>query len=332
MEEKKPTNKNLKIMIPAAILVVIGIIVAVLFLGKEEGYRSIQVYQINGNVTLERENIGVMDAYENLNLISGDALETFIESFSRLKLDDDKYVLVEQDSKIGIYATGDKENSKTDIRLDKGAITVEVENKLNDDSSFEVTTPNAVMAIRGTVFRISAGVDENGEPITRITIFEGAVTVQKKAEDGTLSEETRIESGKEAIIYQENDEEILEILDEIDETLLPKEVLIFLQEEAVRDNHEIIYSDEKIIELLEKLENSEEVENSEEIENTEEAVVPEKAVYTVTFMYDGKIFGTQSVVEGELVTEPTLKPSPTGKWNYDFTKPITEDTIIEFVD
>ena len=175
-------------------------------------------------------------------------------------------------------------------------------------------------------------IDENGAPITRITIFEGAVTVQKKAEDGTLSEETRIESGKEAIIYQENDEEILEILDEIDETLLPKEVLIFLQEEAVRDNHEIIYSDEKIIELLEKLENSEEVENSEEIENTEEAVVPEKAVYTVTFMYDGKIFGTQSVVEGELVTEPTLKPSPTGKWNYDFTKPITEDTIIEFVD
>ena len=314
-------NKKLKIMIPLILVIIVGIVGALFFFNKEEGYRSIQVYQINGDVTLERENIGTMDAYENLNLISGDALETFIESFSRLKLDDDKYVLVEQDTKIGIFATGDKENSKTDIRLDKGAITVEVENKLSDDSSFEVTTPNAVMAIRGTVFRITTDIDENGAPITRIAIFEGSVTVQKKSEDGTLSEETVIESGKEAIIYEENSEEVLVILDEVDETLLPKEVLIFLQEEAVRDNHEIIYSDEKIIELLEGLENSEEVENSEEAE-----------VYTVTFMYDGEVFGTQEVKEGELASKPTLKPAATGDWNYDFSKPITEDTKIEFID
>ena len=314
MDEKKKMNINLKIVIPAIAVVIIGIIVAALFLNKEDGYRSIQVYQVNGNVTLERENIGVMDAYENLNLISGDALETFVESFSRLKLDDDKYVLVEQDSKIEIFATGDQANSKTDIRLDKGAITVEVENKLNDDSSFEVTTPNSVMAIRGTVFRISAATDENGEPITRITIFEGAVTVQKKAEDGTLSEESRIESGKEAIIYQENEEEVLVILDEIDETVLPKEVLEFLQEEVVRDDHEIIYSDEKIVELLEKLEDTDDT------------------IYTVTFMYEGNIFGTQEVKNGDLVSKPKLKPALSGDWNYDFSKPITEDTTIEFVE
>lgn len=314
MDEKKKMNINLKIVIPVIVVVIVGIIVAVLFLGKEEGYRSIQVYQVNGEVTLERENVGVMDAYENLNLISGDALETFVESFSRLKLDDDKYVLVEQDSRIEIFATGDQANSKTDIRLDKGAITVEVENKLNDDSSFEVTTPNSVMAVRGTVFRISAATDENGEPITRITIFEGAVTVQKKAEDGTLSEESRIESGKEAIIYQENEEEVLVILDEIDETVLPKEVLEFLQEEVVRDDHEIIYSDEKIVELLEKLEDTDDT------------------IYTVTFMYEGNIFGTQEVKNGDLVSKPKLKPALSGDWNYDFSKPITEDTTIEFVE
>ena len=312
--EKKQMNINLKIVLPVVAIVIVAIIAAVLLLGNDEGYRSIQVYQVNGEVTLERENIGVMDAYENLNLISGDALETFIESFSRLKLDDDKYVLVEQDSKIEIYATGDKENSKTDIRLDKGSITVEVENKLNDDSSFEVTTPNSVMAIRGTVFRITVDADENGDPITRIAIFEGAVTVQKKAEDGTLSEETRIESGKEAIIYKDNNEEVLDILDEIDETLLPKEVLEFLQEEAVRDNHEIIYSDDKITELLEKLENE------------------EVAVYTVTFMYNGTVFGTQGVKEGEFASKPKLSPAPSGSWNYDFSKPITKDTVIEFVE
>lgn len=307
-------NKNLKIVIPLIVVVVMGIVAALFFFNKEEGYRSIQVYQVNGDVTLKRENVGLMEAYENLNLISGDALETFLESFLRLKLDEDKYVLVEQESQIEIYATGDEKSSRTDVHLEKGAVTVEVENKLNDDSSFEVTTPNAVMAIRGTVFRISADVDENGEPITRITIFEGAVTVQKKAEDGTLSEEIRIESGKEAIIYEENNEEILVVLDKIDDTQLPKEVLEFLQEETVRDNHEIIYSDEEIIELLEKLEN------------------PKAEIYTVTFMYNGTVFATQEVKAGELASKPTLKPAPTGSWNYDFREPILEDTTIEFTE
>ena len=325
-------DKKLKIVIPLVVVLAIGIVAALLLFNKEDGYRSIQVYQVNGEVTLDRENVGIMDAYENLNLISGDALETFLESFLRLKLDEDKYVLVEQESQIEIYATGDDRSSKTDIRLEKGAITVEVEDKLSDDSSFEVTTPNAVMAIRGTVFRISSTMDENGEPFTKITIFEGAVTVQKKAADGTLSEETRIESGKEAIIYIDNDEEVLQILDEIDESLLSKEVLEFLQEEVVRDNHEIIYSDEKIIELLEKIENSLDSENSSNSEDSSNDGSSEDSVYTVTFMYNGIVFGTQEVKEGELASKPKLKPAPTGSWNYDFSKPITEDTIIEFLD
>ena len=367
-------NKKLKIVIPLIVVLVAGIIAAFFLFNKEDGYRAIQVYQVNGDVTLERENIGIMEAYENLNLISGDVLETFLESFLRLKLDEDKYILVEQESQIGIYAMGDDKNSKTNIRLEKGAVTVEVEDKLADDASFEVTTPNMVMAIRGTVFRVTADVDEKGQPITRITIFEGAVTVQKKAEDGTLSEETLIESGKEAIIYEDNKEEVLVVVDEIDDTLLPKDVLKFLQEEVVSDNHEIVYSEEKIIELIEKIENSqetesseepessekpEEPENSEELENSEEpedsqepenseepedsqepensekpedSQKPEPASYTVTFMYKGTVFGTQVVKEGTLASKPKLKPAPTGSWNYDFSKPITKDTIIEFED
>lgn len=304
-------NKKLKILIPVIAVVVVGIVVAIILLGKEDGYRSIQVYQVNGDVTLERENVGIMEAYENLVLISGDALETFVESFLRLKLDEDKYVLVEEESQLAIYATGDEKKAKTDIRLEKGSITVEVENKLNDDSSFEITTPNSVMAIRGTVFRITADIDETGNPITRITIFEGAVTVQKKTADGTLSEETRIESGKEAIIYEENEEEVLVILDEIDEELLPLEVLEFLQETVVQDGHEIVYSEDEIVELIDKLQNP---------------------VYTVTFMYNGTVFGTQEVSAGELVSKPKLKPAQTGSWDYDFEKPITEDTVIEFVE
>lgn len=309
MDEKKK-SLNIKILIPIIAIVVVGIIVAVLFLNKEEGYRSIKVHEVSGSVTLERENVGAMEAYENLNLISGDKLQTLVESYARLKMDEDKYVLVEQESKLQIYATGNSENSTTDIQLDAGAITVEVENKLNDDSSFEVTTPNSVMAIRGTVFRVTTDVDENGNPITRVTIFDGKVAVQKIEEDGKLSEEILVESGKEALIYEENNEEIIVILDEIDVSQLPLEVLEFLKEIA-EDGEELSISLDEIEELIEAIENP---------------------VYTVTFMYNGKVFGEQKVNGGELATKPTLKPAPTGNWNYDFSEPITEDTTIEFVE
>lgn len=310
MEKQKEKSVNLKVIIPLVVVAIVGIIAAVLFLNKEDGYRLIQVYQVNGDATIERENIGSMDAYENLNLVSGDWVKTLTESFLRLKLDEDKYALVEENSVLEIVATGDAKNSKTDLRLDQGGVTVEVENKLNEDSSFEITTPNSVMAVRGTVFRITTGVDENGNPITKVTIFEGAVTVQKKNEDGTLSEEVAIESGKEAIIYEENSEEILVILDEIDTASLPLEVLEFL-EEVIEGGHEIILTEEEIVDLIEDLTNQE---------------------YTVTFMYNGSVFGTQTVKGGELASEPRLMPAPSGSWNYDFSTPITGDTVIEFIE
>ena len=310
MENKKEKSMNLKVIIPVAVVIIVGIIVGVLFFGKEDGYRLIQVYQVDGTATIERESIGSMDAYENLNLLSRDWVKTLTESFLRLKLDEDKYALVEEDTVLEIYATGNESSSKTDIRLEKGAITVEVENKLNDESSFEVTTPNSVMAIRGTVFRITAGLDEAGNPITQITVFEGTVTVRKMNEDGTLSEETAIESGKEALIYKENEEEVLVILDEINTDEIPLEVLEFLGE-VIDGGHEIIYTEEEIIELIEGKTNQE---------------------YTVTFMYNGSVFGTQEVKNGELASKPTLMPAPSGSWNYDFNTPITQDTVIEFVE
>ena len=70
----------------------------------------------------------------------------------RLKLDDDKYILVEENSILTIVAEGTKEDSKTAIHLEQGAITNEIQNKLNPNSSYEVTTPNSVMAVREPYF------------------------------------------------------------------------------------------------------------------------------------------------------------------------------------
>lgn len=320
--EKKNNKKLLIILISVAVIVLVGIVVAVL-LKKEDGYRMIRVHELSGEATVERPNIGSMDAYENLNLLSGDKLTTKLKSYTRLKLDDDKYLLAEEDSVIEMVATGNEKKARTSINLLKGAVTIEVQNKLNEDSSFEVTTPNSVMAIRGTVFRVKVDTDEAGKPITKVSIFEGAVGVQKKDKAGNLTEEKIIPSSKEALIYFEDDEEVLVILDEIDISDLPLEVLEFL-EEIVIGGREISIPLEEIREAIENAKREEVTEEDSESEVEE--------VFTVKFTYKGSEFGTQEVKSGELATKPTLIPAPSGRWNFDFNTPITQDTEIEFIE
>lgn len=318
MENKKDNKKLLTILIPVVVIALIAII-AFFFLKDDEGYRMIQVYEVNGEALIERENVGSMDAYENLNLLSGDRVTTMLDSYTRLKLDEDKYLLAEEDSVIELVATGDEKSSRTNINLLQGAVTIEVENKLNEDSTFEVTTPNSVMAVRGTVFRVKTELDENGNPTTRVAIFEGAVGAQRKDENGNLSEETLIEESKEAVIYVDNEEEVLVILDEINTSDLPLEVLEFLKE-ITEDGRKLSISLEEIEAAIEVVK-----QESTEANNTEE-----KETFTVTFTYNGSVFGTQQVTEGELAIRPTLMPAPSGSWNFDFSTPITEDIEVPF--
>ena len=258
---KKSFLKNKKsVRIISVMLLVLGMICS-MFSGckKEDGYRVIQVYEVNGNATIAREKVGSMDAYEKLNLISGDWLSVLKESYMRLKMDEDKYMLVEEESELSIFATGSDKNSKTDIQLEKGSITIEVQNKLGNEESFEVTTPNAVMAVRGTVFHVSAGIDENGEPITKVAIFEGTVTVQKIDKNGQISEEQIITGGKEVIIYEEEDGEVVILInDEIDIENYPPEVWEFLQEIS-ESGRELWITSEEIEEKLEEAKAAESV-------------------------------------------------------------------------
>jgi hypothetical protein len=74
---------------------------------------------------------------------------------------------------------------------------------------------------------------------------------------------------------------------------------------------------------------------SEVTEETEELVrsllsETEEAAYTVTFRYNGNVFATQKVTAGEFAVAPLLLPSMTGSWDYDFTKPVEQDTIIDW--
>ena len=159
------------------------------------------VYQINGNATITRERVGEMAAYENLMLQSGDMVAVASDSSMRLKLDDDKYVLAEQDTLMNIVAEGNDENARTFIDLQKGSVTSEIQNKLKDGASYEVNTPNSIMAVRGTIFRVDVEIDENKNTNTKLTVFQGTVGVRTIMPDGTVSEEEiKVEAGNELTV------------------------------------------------------------------------------------------------------------------------------------
>lgn len=369
MNKAKISGKKIGIIAAAMVLLLAAVLLILYFTKSKESYRSIQIYDLEGSATIERDGIGIMEAVENLYLQSGDRICVAEESSMRLKLDDDKYIMVEESSVLTIVAEGTKEDSRTSIHLEQGAITNEIQNKLNQNSSYDVTTPNSVMAVRGTVFRVEILQDENEEIYTRVSTFEGKVGTKLIFPDGTMQEEvTLIDDGKEVmirmdeqitefvfepqdIVYEEIPVECLEFLKTIMENgtcfanleLEELETLIAEKKEEVPQESETLPDDvEEESEEASGEPEEEFIDSSDEplpapdnkpTDSMDEEVAPgqpEQAAesVTVTFLYNGVVFGTQTVERGSVIAAPKLAPAGQGAWDFDFSQAITEDTII----
>lgn len=297
-------NKKLILIIVGALLAICVTIVAVVMLTKkEEAYRIIKVYEYDGDGVVNRKSIGDIEPYNNMVLESGDNIR-LNTGLMTLKLDDDKYVYVEENTEFELQATGTSQDSKTTIDLKHGAITNDIQNKLSGESSYEINTPNSTMSVRGTTYYVEVYKDEKGITYTRVSVFEGKVTTKLRYADGTVEEkEVAVEGGKEVIIYEDDTTtDYLEGVTDIDYSTLPDDVLIIVGQTLDMDK---AMSDEEIVRNF-------------------------KGPFTVTFTYNGNVFGTQVVNLGECAQVPSLMPAPSGAWNYDFATPITEDIEIKW--
>lgn len=321
MENQKKSKKFLFILIPVIIAVVVAVVLFFISRDKNDAYRIIKVYELEGDVIVTRDGIGEMEAYPNMVLESGDYISVGTGSMT-LKLDDDKYVYVENNTSFSLVATGSSSNSKTTIELEEGAITNEIQNPLSKDSSYEINTPNSNMAVRGTIFRVHTYVLD-GVRYTKVSVFEGKVASRLIYEDGTMSEETvLVENGKEVIIY--NDSKTTDYLEgprNIDYYDLPDQVILLLID-MVEAGTDIGMTVDELEVYLDKAEDD----DIEEVTTEENEAV----TYQVTFMYNGAVFGTQTVAEGECAMKPILMPAASGSWDFDFDTPINEDTTIEW--
>ena len=307
--EKKGNKKH--IIIVAAIVVAVAIAVVCLILAfskKEEVYRLIKVFELDGKATVSRVEIGDVEAYENMVLESGDSVYVN-QGMLTLKMDDDKYAFAEENTIFSIIAKGDAANSKTTINLEQGAITNEIQNKLSEDSSYEINTPNSSMSVRGTVYRVYSYTGDDGIKYTVVAVFEGTVATRLRYADGTMSEEeVVIEKGKQIIIYEDSETtDYLTGPQDIDYSMIPDNVLAKLNE-ILKDGIELPF---EITEVTEESEDEE-----------------DEGPFTVTFKYNGSVFGTQTVEAGKCATVPSLAPAQTGGWDFNFSTPITEDTEI----
>ncbi|MDE7258853.1 MAG: FecR domain-containing protein, partial [Lachnospiraceae bacterium] len=201
--QKQMSSKKIGIILCVAAAVIAVVVVLLIVNRKDEAFRSIMVYELEGSAVIERADIGAIDAAENLYLESGDRVSVRPDSMMRMKLDDDKYITAEADTVFSLEAEGDGQNSKTRIRLEQGAVTNEIQKPLSGESLYETSTPNSVMAVRGTIYRAQLSDDGAGGQNMRLCCFDGTVATMPILPDGSYGEEVLVHAGSELTVYSD---------------------------------------------------------------------------------------------------------------------------------
>ncbi len=188
--EKKKSKKVILFIIIAVVLVAAAGIIAVVMMS---GHRVIKVDDMDGQVSLERES-AEKDIVEGMNLKSKDMITTGDDGLLELLVDTDKHILAKENTCFEIVSNGNEKKGKLKIKLEYGSSLIEIENKLNDNSSVEVETPNASLSVRGTTFEVRYSKEDKS---TFVEVTDGVVEV--KAGDETK----KVKEGQTANVTEE---------------------------------------------------------------------------------------------------------------------------------
>lgn len=195
--EAKSKNK-IKIIIPIVIAAAL-VVVALAYFLSPKGYRSVKLLEMGGIVTFDRGNDKDLPVYDGMSLEGGDTMRTGgDESFARMNLDETKFLFMEQETQVDF----DLSRDRITLNLAYGAITNEIEKKLNPNEVYEVKSPNALMAVRGTRFYVHTYMGSDGKLYTQVATMEGQVDCRLVNPDGSVSEEVvSVSKDSEAYIY-----------------------------------------------------------------------------------------------------------------------------------
>lgn len=296
-------KSKVAIIIAAAVLValVATIVILVLLLGGgSDSYRTVKIYQIDGKAEVYRGGGEPIAPYVNMLLESGDELKTLEDGYVYIKLDEDKYLMASPNSSFSLEAKGKEADGKTHIELKSGDIAVHVIDPLGEGAEFKVSTGNSTMAIRGTSFSVSYDSSAD-ETVTVYEVYEGGVTVSAEGKDYSADAGETV-----SVITDDDGTTVVEGETSYDDMDVPELEFVKL---AIEQGKDMGITAEQIDDIIESKRNG---------------------MISVTFKYGDRVFAVIPVKKGSRVINPTLKPAANGGWDFDFTQPVYEDTVIDW--
>lgn len=261
MKKQNLNRKKFIWIISLFVLLVILLFCGVMIFGNQKGYRTVKVFEISGKVGVVNDGVEY-EAYPGMILSDGYSIVTSSDSYVRLVLDDDKYIKLEEGSKATFETLGTLGSGKTTINLERGVILSEIVHSLKADESYIINTPNAVLAVRGTLFKVEVNVNELGENNTNVYTYGGAVGSNRIEPNGNVIEElVIIDAGYKTTVKMDDVETIYVVEDVEDSDALentePINVIEIPDEDMVdiyfasKNGHEMFINTEDIEEELE---------------------------------------------------------------------------------
>ena len=226
-------KKNWIIIGGTVLLVAVIILVIFLFSGNKEIYRNIKVQELTGETEVTRDR-KELDAYKGMQLQGNDEVEVQADSDLMLKLDNEKYVYARELTHFWLEAAGNKRVEQMIIHLEEGQVLIDIQEKLSEEESFEVETGNVLMAVRGTTFLVNSYVNEDGETVTELSVFDGEVAV----EDNDGEELAEVSAGDMVIVTGEDNPVVEE--QEVNQDSLPEDIIARLEQlgEEIKDSED----------------------------------------------------------------------------------------------
>ncbi len=206
MEKKESSAKSKIITFLVGVILIAGIAGGVLFY-QSKGYHSIAVNEIKGEVTaVGQKKDGKLFVGEHL--YSGDHVSVAEASGLTLCADTNKYLYADENTSFRIEFASDLSRSTVKISMESGSTLSVLNEKLGENDVYEVSTPNSVMSVRGTSFRVTVYESKAKKTYTLLEVEKGSVQVNLAQIDGKYAgEEELFEVGECAVIKKADEEE-----------------------------------------------------------------------------------------------------------------------------
>ncbi len=169
-------------------LAVVFLMVSVFSVSAE---KAAEITMLEGEASVLRDGSSEWrEARNDMPLMEGDALYSREESFVEVRYANGAIVRLGEETKIIIKESTEKKSSTNTLL---GKIWVNMKKLISRDKDFELSSPTAVAAIRGTKFRMDTRKDSS----TDVRVFSGEVAVGPSDKDTSKSREDNDNEGKE---------------------------------------------------------------------------------------------------------------------------------------